>query len=68
MMSMGTPRGLYFIELLGGNACFMPSFPGKQKAFHKTDAFLDTLPSLHNWSSNFDQFLSLPVGIKSSEA
>jgi len=66
-MSMGTPRGLYFRELFGGNACFMPSFPGKQNSLHKTDTFSDTLPALHNWSSNFDQFLNLPVGVKSWE-
>lgn len=44
MMSMGIPRGLCFIKLFGGNAYFVPSFPGKQKALHKTEAlFLDGL-------------------------
>lgn len=69
MMSMGIPRGLCFIKLFGGNAYSVPSFPGKQKALHKTEALLlDALLSLHFGSLNFDQFLNLPVDIKSSEA
>lgn len=68
-MSMGIARGLCFMNLFGGNAYFVPSFPGKQKALHKTDAlFLDALLSFHVGSFNFDQFLNLPVDIKSSEA
>lgn len=42
-------------------------FLGSTKHYTK-HAFLDTLPSLHDLSSNFDQFLNLPVVIKSLEA
>lgn len=69
MMSMGIPRDLCFIELFGVNAYFVPSFPGKQKALHKTDAlFLDALLSSHIGSLNFDQFLNFPVDIEISMA
>lgn len=68
MMSMGIPRGLCFTKLFGGNAYFVPSFPGKQKTLQKTEAlFLDGLISFHVGSLNFDRFLNLPVDIKSSE-